>query len=91
MKAAPFRYLPAGSVEEAVGALAELGDEAKVLAGGQSLLALMNLRLAQPEALIEIGRCGLSGIASTMPCGSARRRPRTPRSGRQRSRRALRC
>jgi carbon-monoxide dehydrogenase medium subunit len=43
--------------------LAELGDAAKVLAGGQSLLALMNLRVARPEVLVDLGGCGLSGIA----------------------------
>lgn len=62
MKAAPFGYLAPDSTDEAVEALAELGDAAKVLAGGQSLLALMSLRVAQPETLVDIGRCGLDGI-----------------------------
>jgi aerobic carbon-monoxide dehydrogenase medium subunit len=64
MKAAAFTYLAAESVDEAVGALAELGDGARVLAGGQSLLAMMNLRLAQPETLIDIRRCGLGGVTA---------------------------
>jgi carbon-monoxide dehydrogenase medium subunit len=51
-----FEYRRAGSAEEAVSLLAEYGDEAKILAGGHSLLPLMKLRLAQPEFLIDIGR-----------------------------------
>ena len=45
---AAFDYVRAESVDHAVSALAERGDEAKVLAGGQSLLPLMRLRLATP-------------------------------------------
>jgi carbon-monoxide dehydrogenase medium subunit len=55
MKPAPFDYFPASSVAEAVAVLAELGDGGKVLAGGQSLLPMMNFRLARPEALVDIG------------------------------------
>ena len=54
MKPAQFAYVAVDSVEEAVGALREHGDEAKVLAGGQSLVPLMNMRLAQPTALVDI-------------------------------------
>lgn len=64
MKPAAFRYVAADSVEEAMAVLGEFGDDVKVLAGGQSLLTLMNLRVAQPEALLDIGRCGLGGITS---------------------------
>lgn len=53
---ASFDYVRAGSIDEAVGALAEHGDEAKVLAGGHSLLPMMRLRLAVPEVLVDIGR-----------------------------------
>lgn len=53
---ADFDYIRAASVDEAVTALAEHGDEAKVLAGGHSLLPLMKLRLAYPEVLVDIGR-----------------------------------
>jgi carbon-monoxide dehydrogenase medium subunit len=49
MKPAPFSYRAPTSVAEAVSALAELGDEAKVLAGGQSLVPMLALRLARPE------------------------------------------
>jgi carbon-monoxide dehydrogenase medium subunit len=60
---AAFTYVRAGSVEEAVAALAEHGEEAKVLAGGHSLIPLMRLRLAFPEALVDIGRVAeLQGV-----------------------------
>jgi aerobic carbon-monoxide dehydrogenase medium subunit len=50
-----FSYARAESVEEAVGLLAEHGDEAKLLAGGHSLLPLMKLRLATPAVLVDVG------------------------------------
>jgi carbon-monoxide dehydrogenase medium subunit len=50
----PFEYLRAESVAEASSLLAERGDEAKLLAGGQSLMPMINLGLAQVEALIDI-------------------------------------
>ena len=53
---AAFDYVRAGSVDEALAALAEQGDEAKVLAGGHSLLPLMKLRLATPAVLVDVGR-----------------------------------
>lgn len=60
---ANFDYVRPGSVEEAVGALAEHGPDAKVLAGGHSLLPLMKLRLAHPAVIVDIGRIdGLRGI-----------------------------
>ena len=52
----PFDYVRATSVDDAVAALAEHGDEAKVLAGGHSLLPLLKLRLADPALLVDIGR-----------------------------------
>ncbi len=61
MKPAPFAYHLARDVSEAVTLLAELGDEAKILAGGQSLVPMMNLRLARPSDLVDITRIpGLS-------------------------------
>ena len=54
----PFEYQRASSVDEALGVLAERGDEAKLLAGGHSLLPLMKLRLALPMLLVDIGRIG---------------------------------
>jgi aerobic carbon-monoxide dehydrogenase medium subunit len=54
MVAPAFEYVAAGSYDEAVRLLADGGDEAKVLAGGQSLMPMLNLRLARPELLIDI-------------------------------------
>jgi carbon-monoxide dehydrogenase medium subunit len=51
-----FDYVRAESVDAALGALAEHGDDAKLLAGGHSLLPLMKLRLATPSVLVDIGR-----------------------------------
>jgi carbon-monoxide dehydrogenase medium subunit len=53
---APFEYARAGSVDEAVSLLGEHGEDAKLLAGGHSLLPLMKLRLARPSVLIDIDR-----------------------------------
>ena len=55
MKPAPFQYHRARDVDGAVRLLAELGDDAKVIAGGQSLVAMMNYRLARPRHLVDIG------------------------------------
>ncbi len=61
MKPAPFAYHRVHSVGEAVALLGELGDEAKILAGGLSLVPMMNFRLARPSALIDVTRVeGLS-------------------------------
>ena len=51
-----FDYSAPGSLEEAVATLAELGDEGRVLAGGQSLIPMMKLRLAAPGHLVDINR-----------------------------------
>ena len=56
MKPAPFDYLAATSAEEAIAALVQHGDEAKLLAGGQSLVPMLNLRLARPAVLVDINR-----------------------------------
>jgi carbon-monoxide dehydrogenase medium subunit len=61
----PFEYLRAGSVEEASALLAQRGGEAKLLAGGQSLMPMINLGLAHVEALVDIsGIRALDGIAA---------------------------
>ena len=52
---AAFDYKTAASADEALSLLTEYGDDAKILAGGHSLLPLMKLRLAQPQVLIDIG------------------------------------
>ena len=69
---APFDYQRASSVDEAVGLLAEHGDEAKLLAGGHSLLPLMKLRLAQPAVLVDIGGIGDLSFVSDGADGSVR-------------------
>lgn len=66
MKPAPFAYARAETLEQALSLLAEHGDEAKILAGGQSLMATLNMRLSAPEILIDINRIpGLAGIQDT--------------------------
>ncbi|MGI9332723.1 MAG: FAD binding domain-containing protein [Gammaproteobacteria bacterium] len=60
MKPPPFRYVRAQALEGALSVLASEGDEAKLLAGGQSLIAMMNLRLVKPQTLVDIN--GLSEL-----------------------------
>jgi carbon-monoxide dehydrogenase medium subunit/6-hydroxypseudooxynicotine dehydrogenase subunit alpha len=56
MKPTPFDYHDVRDVDEALALVAEFGDEAKVLAGGQSLVPLLNFRLAQPSQVIDLNR-----------------------------------
>ena len=56
MKPPRFDYVRAASVEEAIEVLAEHGDDARVLAGGQSLVAMLNMRLLAPEVVVDISR-----------------------------------
>lgn len=63
MKPCAFEYLRAETVEHACALLAEHGEEARLLAGGQSLIPMMNLRLARPATLIDIGRLPLNDIS----------------------------
>lgn len=56
MKPAPFEYYAPDTVEEALAHLAEHGYDAKALAGGQSLIPMMNFRLAQPAVLVDLNR-----------------------------------
>jgi len=58
LKPHQFTYLAPASIEEAVEALAEHGDDARVLAGGQSLVAMLNFRLLEPRVLIDVSRLG---------------------------------
>jgi carbon-monoxide dehydrogenase medium subunit len=63
MKPAPFSYVRAESVDHAVEVLREHGDEAKPLAGGQSLVPALNMRLARPSVLVDLNRvAGLDAI-----------------------------
>lgn len=69
MKPQAFDYRAASTLDEAIALLVELGDESKVLAGGQSLLPMMNFRLARPTALVDIGR--LSALKGLQERGSS--------------------
>ncbi len=80
MKPVPFRYVRADSLEEVLDALSEHGDEAKVLAGGQSLGPLLNLRLATPAVLVDINKVPElggaprdEGVAVTVPAMTRQR------------------
>ena len=67
MKPASFDYHRPDSVEQAVGLLAELGQDAKILAGGQSLVPMLSMRLAYFDHLIDISRLGeLQGIGGAL-------------------------
>ena len=57
-----FEYVAPATVEEALGVLAEHGDEAKVLAGGQSLVPLLNYRLAKPRVVVDVNGLPLDGV-----------------------------
>jgi aerobic carbon-monoxide dehydrogenase medium subunit len=65
VKPAPFEYFAPTDIEEVLVLLAQYGDEAKILAGGQSLIPLMNMRLARPRVIIDIN--GLSELTYTSP------------------------
>jgi 2-furoyl-CoA dehydrogenase FAD binding subunit len=54
MKPAPFDYLRAASADEALAALAQHGDEARIIAGGQSLMPMLNMRLLQPRIIVDV-------------------------------------
>jgi len=66
---AKFDYVRPGSVDEAVRALADGGDDAKVIAGGQSLLPLLRLRLAYPELLVDLA--GLDELRGVTDAGDS--------------------
>ena len=63
MRAPPFIYHRPDTLDEALGLLAEHDDDAKILAGGQSLIPLMGLRMGRPEHVVDIGHIpGLAGV-----------------------------
>ena len=64
-----FDYVRPDTVDDAVRALADAGDEAKVIAGGQSLLPLLRLRLAYPEVLVDVG--GIDELRGVRDSGDA--------------------
>jgi aerobic carbon-monoxide dehydrogenase medium subunit len=69
VKPPPFEYVAATSLEEAVAALGEHGDEAKLLAGGQSLVPLLAFRLARPGVLVDLN--GVGGLDRLELAGDA--------------------
>src|SRR6202012_4706770 len=89
MTPAQFEYVAAESTAHALGLLAEHGDDAKLLAGGHSLLPMMKLRLAQPEILIDIGGLAEPAGGGTdgdeLGVGGAPRHPGPPASERVRA------
>jgi CO/xanthine dehydrogenase FAD-binding subunit len=56
MKPRPFDYIRPDTVEEALALLGEYGDGARILAGGQSLVPMLNLRIVEAQALIDVSR-----------------------------------
>jgi len=64
MKPPRFDYVRADDPEAAIELLAEHGEDARILAGGQSLMAVLNMRLAQPQLLIDISRSSVLGISA---------------------------
>ena len=75
MKPPSFDYVRSASVEEAIEMLAEHGDDARVLAGGQSLVAMLNMRLLAPEVIVDISRvpelATIAHIGDAMEIGAA--------------------
>lgn len=69
MKPAPFEYFAPLELPEALELLERHGDEAKVLAGGQSLMPLMNLRLARPKVIVDINRLSNLSFITTNSTG----------------------
>jgi 2-furoyl-CoA dehydrogenase FAD binding subunit len=64
MKPAAFDYVRADTADDAAALLARHGEDARILAGGQSLMAILNMRLAQPSVLVDISRSReMAGIA----------------------------
>ena len=93
MKPASFDYIVAESIEMAVASLAEAGPDAKIIAGGQSLVPMLNFRLLRPSLLVDINRIpGLASIEETetgIRVG-ALTRPSPPKAG-SRRRTRFRC
>src|SRR5690606_38000058 len=85
VKAPAFDYLRARSIDEALAALREHGEGAKIIAGGQSLVPTLNMRLATPGLLVDIGRIAeLRGIdiqGDTIAIGAMMRHVELERSG----------
>ena len=65
MKPAPFEYVRCETIDEAAALVVEYGDEARVIAGGQSLVAMLNMRLAKPSILVDMMCASGSGEVKT--------------------------
>jgi carbon-monoxide dehydrogenase medium subunit len=72
MKPAPFRYYAPSTIDEALAHLAEHGWDAKVLAGGQSLIPMMNFRLAQPSVLVDLNNVSVLSYIQPASDGGVR-------------------
>lgn len=85
MKPAPFAYVRAGTLDDAIRVLDERGDGARILAGGQSLMATLNMRLSAPEVLVDIGRvadlAGIEDAGDTLRIGAMTRHVDVETSG----------
>ena len=84
MKPAAFDYVRARSLDEALAALASGGDDAKPIAGGQSLVPALNMRLVRPALLVDLSHAGLGGITvdGEMRIGATARQAELARDGR---------
>ncbi len=87
MYPAEFEYFAPRTVDEALDLLARYGDDAKILAGGQSLLPMMKLRIASPRYLIDVNRIDVVGRIR-VERRSTRDRRALPACGRSRPRRS---
>jgi CO/xanthine dehydrogenase FAD-binding subunit len=72
MKPAPFKYIAACSLEQALALKAEYGEDARFLAGGQSLVPTLNFRLTQPDVLIDINPLTMCAGVQRAPSGALR-------------------
>jgi 2-furoyl-CoA dehydrogenase FAD binding subunit len=75
MKPRPFDYIQPDTLDEALALLAEYGDDARILAGGQSLVPMLNLRIVETQALIDISRIAaldvIREVGDTIEIGAA--------------------
>jgi 2-furoyl-CoA dehydrogenase FAD binding subunit len=84
VKPPPFEYVAAGSLEQALAALADGGEDAKPIAGGQSLVPALNMRLVRPSLLVDVNRAGLDVLArenGSLRVGATVRQSALERSG----------
>ncbi|MGH2745286.1 MAG: FAD binding domain-containing protein, partial [Thermoleophilaceae bacterium] len=72
MKPPPFDYAAPESIDEVLGVLAQAPDETSLLAGGQSLVPVLNMRLAQPRVLVDLNRVGGLDAIEETPDGRLR-------------------